>query len=29
MGGMLFTDDFVGVSGSEEGLQKLINVVHG
>ena len=25
---MLFAD-FVGVSGSKEGLQKLINVVHG
>ena len=29
VGGMLFADDFVGVSGSKEGLQKLINVVHG
>ena len=27
-GGMLFADDFVGVSGSKEGLQKLISVVH-
>ena len=26
---MLFADDFVGVSGSKEGLQNLINVVHG
>ena len=26
---MLFADDFVGVSGSKEGLQKLISVVHG
>ena len=23
---MLFADDFVGVSGSKEGVQKLINV---
>ena len=29
VGGMLFADDFVGVSGSKEGLQKLISVVHG
>ena len=29
VGGMLFADDFVGVSGSKEGLQKLIDVVHG
>ena len=29
VGGMLFADDFVGVSGSKEGLQKCINVVHG
>ena len=28
VGGMLFTDDFVGVSDSKEGLQKLIDVVH-
>lgn len=28
IGGMLFADDFVGVSDSEEQLQKLINVVH-
>ena len=28
VGGMLFADDFVGVSGSKEGLQKLISVVH-
>ena len=26
--GMLFADDFVGVSDSEEHLQKLIDVVH-
>ena len=26
---MLFADNFVGVSGSKEGLQKLISVVHG
>ena len=26
---MLFAGDFVGVSGSKEGLQKLISVVHG
>ena len=26
---MLFADDFVGVSGPKEGLQKLISVVHG
>ena len=26
---MHFTDDFVGVSGSKEGLQKLISVVDG
>ena len=26
---MLFADDFVGVSGPKEGLQKFINVVHG
>ena len=26
MAGMLFADDFVGVTGSKEGLQKLINV---
>ena len=25
---MLFADDFVGVSDSEEHLQKLIDVVH-
>ena len=29
VGGMLFADDFVGVSGSKKGLQKLISVVHG
>ena len=29
VGGMLFADDFVGVSGSKEGLQKLISEVHG
>ena len=29
VGGMLFADDFVGVSGTKEGLQKLISVVHG
>ena len=29
VGGMLFADDFVGVSGSKEGLQRLISVVHG
>ena len=29
VGGMLFADDFVGVSDSREGLQKLIDVVHG
>ena len=28
VGGMLFADDFVGVCGSKEGLQKLIDVVH-
>ena len=28
VGGMLFTDDFVGVSDSRESLQKLIDVVH-
>ena len=28
VGGMLFADDFVGVSGSKEGLQKLISVVY-
>ena len=26
---MHFTDDFVGLSGSKEGLQKPISVVHG
>ena len=26
---MLFADDFIGVSESKEGLQKLISVVHG
>ena len=26
VGGMLFADDFVGESGSKEGLQKLISV---
>ena len=26
---MLFAEDFVGVSGSKEGLKKLISVVHG
>ena len=29
MGEILFAGDFVGVSGSKEGLQKLISVVHG
>ena len=29
VGGMLFADDFVGVSGSKEGLQKRTSVVHG
>ena len=29
IGGMLFADDFVGVSDSQESLQKLIDVVHG
>ena len=29
MGGMLFADDFVGVSESRESLQKLIDVVYG
>ena len=30
VGGMLFADDFAGLSGSKEGLQKRnINVVHG
>ena len=29
MGGILFADDFVGVSGSKEGLRKLISVAHG
>ena len=29
VGGMLFADDFVGVSDSRESLQKLIYVVHG
>ena len=28
IGGMLFADDFVGVSNSEEELQRLINVAH-
>ena len=28
IGGMLFADDFVGVSNSEEELQTLINVAH-
>ena len=28
-GGMLFADDFVGVSDSKESLQKLIDVVPG
>ena len=28
MGGMLFADDFVGVSESKESLQKLIDVVY-
>ena len=27
--GLLFADDFVGVSDSKENLQKLIDVVHG
>ena len=29
VGGMLFADDFAGVSDSRESLQKLIDVVHG
>ena len=29
IGGMLFADDFVGVSDSKESLQKIIDVVHG
>ena len=29
VGGMLFADDFVGVSDSRESLQKFIDVVHG
>ena len=29
VGGMLFADDFAGVSGSKEGPQKLITVLHG
>ena len=29
VGGMLFADDFIGVSRSKESLQKLISVVHG
>ena len=29
VGGMLFADDFVGVSDSRESLQKPIDVVHG
>ena len=29
LGGMLFADDFVGVSESEEDLRKLIEVIHG
>ena len=28
MTGMLFADDFVGVSDSRENLQKLVDVVH-
>ena len=28
VGGMLFADDFVGVSDSKESLQKLIDVAH-
>ena len=28
IGGLLFADDFVGVSNSEEELRSLINVVH-
>ena len=28
VGGMLFADDFVGVSDSKESLQKLIDVVY-
>ena len=28
IGGMLFADDFVGITDSKESLQKLINVVH-
>ena len=29
IGGVLFADDFVGVSESRESLQKLIDVVYG
>ena len=29
VGGMLFADDFVGVSDSRESLQKFIDIVHG
>ena len=28
VGGMLFADDFVGISDSNESLQKLIDVVY-
>ena len=28
LGGMLFADDFVGVSDSKESLQQLIDVVY-
>ena len=28
VGGMLFADDFVGISDSKESLQKLIDVVY-
>ena len=28
VGGMLFADDFVGISDSKESLQKLLNVVY-
>ena len=28
VGGMLFADDFVGISGSKESLQKLLDVVY-
>ena len=28
LNGLLFTDDFVGLSDSKEGLQDMINIVH-